>query len=480
MSLQRTNHDWQKQRIKHIHFVGIGGIGMCGIAEVLLNDGYIISGSDVADNPNIRRLVKLGATVHIQHAAENIENADVVVQSSAILATNPEIVEAKAKRIPVVARAQMLAELMRFRHGIAIAGTHGKTTTTSLISCVLAEAGLDPTYVIGGVLNGAGSNAKLGTSPYLVAEADESDASFLCLQPMMSVVTNIDVDHMGTYMNDPLRLHQAFIDFLHHLPFYGLAVLCIDDPVVRECLPKINRPQLTYGFSEDADIAGFDFVQSGTRCEFKVKRRIQNDVLEMQLNMPGKHNALNAMAAIAIAQEIGVEPSAIQRAFHQFAGVNRRFSILGDVPVQDGAAIIVDDYGHHPREIAATLAAARGAWPDRRIVLVFQPHRYTRTADLFEDFSQVLAKADELLVLDVYAAGEEFIQGADSRALCRSIRTRGQVEPIYVGDVSELPSSLYSILKPNDVVLMQGAGSISACAHQIVANSVERERNDSL
>ena len=474
MSLQGSSHDWQKQRIKHIHFVGIGGIGMCGIAEVLLNDGYIISGSDVADNANIRRLTKLGAKVHLQHARENIDGADVVVQSSAILPTNPEIIEAKSKRIPVVARAQMLAELMRFRHGIAIAGTHGKTTTTSLIACVLAEAGLDPTYVIGGVLNGAGSNAKLGRSPYLVAEADESDASFLCLQPMMSVVTNIDYDHMSTYLNDPMRLQQAFIDFLHHLPFYGLAVLCIDDPIIRELVSKINRPQITYGFSEDADVMGFDFTQSGTMCEFKVKRRQQNDVLTMQLNMPGKHNALNALAALAIAQEIGIQPDAIQRAFQQFAGVNRRFTILGELPVSEGAATVVDDYGHHPREIAATLAAARGAWPDRRIVLVFQPHRYSRTAELFEDFSQILAKADELLMLDVYSAGEDIIAGADSRALCRSIRTRGQVEPIYVGDISELPNSLYSILKANDVVLMQGAGSISSAAHQMVANGAKK------
>jgi len=456
------------RRISSIHFVGIGGAGMGGIAEVLLNLGYAVSGSDLRQNAVTQRLAAAGAKVFVGHEAANIEGCDVVVTSTAVAADNPEVVAARAARIPVVPRAEMLAELMRFRFGIAIAGTHGKTTTTSLTASLLAEGGLDPTFVIGGLLNSAGSHARLGEGRYLVAEADESDASFLYLAPMMAVVTNIDADHMATYGGDFENLRQAFIEFLHHLPFYGLAVMCIDDPVVRELLPSISKPVMTYGLeSEDADVRGFGLTQKGAHTHFRVRRRGHDGELAITLNMPGAHNALNALAAIAVATELEVPDHAIQNALAGFEGIGRRFQVYGELHTAAGSVLLVDDYGHHPREVAATIDAARRAWPERRLVMAFQPHRFSRTRDLFEDFTKVLSEVDALLLLEVFAAGEQSQGGDDGRALCRAIRTRGRLDPVFVEDIDELPEVLRSVLRDGDVLLTLGAGSIGAAATKL-------------
>ena len=452
----------EMRRIRRIHFVGIGGSGMCGIAEVLLNQGYEISGSDINRGPSIVRLTDAGATVFIGHREENIEGADVVVKSSAVTIENTEIAAARKQGIPVVRRAEMLAELMRYRHGIAIAGTHGKTTTTSLITAIFAEDGRDPTFVVGGRVNSAGTNAKLGGSRYLVAEADESDASFLHLQPMVAVVTNIEADHMETYDFDFSRLTKTYIEFLHNLPFYGLAVMCIDDDTIRQLLVDVARPTLTYGFSEDAAYRIRDMRTEKNRCCFVIDRPDAMPSLEICLNIPGRHNALNAAAAIAVASDEGISDRAIIDALSNFSGVGRRFEIYGEYPVADnGHAMLVDDYGHHPTEIKATIDAVRAGWPDKRLVMVFQPHRYTRTRDLYEDFVQVLAEVDLLIVLAVYPAGEEPIAGAGSKNLCGSIRQRSAVDPIYVKTIEEVPALLNGLVQDNDLVITQGAGSVN-------------------
>ncbi len=460
------------RRIERIHFVGIGGVGMCGIAEVLHNLGYRVSGSDMRENATTERLRAMGVEVMIGHTARNIEQVDALVISSAVKEENPEVVAAHELRIPVVPRAEMLAELMRFRYGIAVAGTHGKTTTTSLIASVLAEGGLDPTFVIGGKLNSAGTNARLGESRYLVAEADESDASFLCLQPMMAVVTNIDVDHMETYGGDYRRLRQTFIDFLHHLPFYGLAVVCIDDPGVAEIVEEVGRPLLTYGFSAGADIRAVNVGQRGSTTTFDVVRKERCD-LSISLNMAGRHNVLNALAAVAVAQDLGVDDGAIVSALERFQGIGRRFQINGEVETANGTIMLVDDYAHHPREIAAAVEAIRAGWPDRRLVLAFQPHRYSRTRDLFEDFSVVLSEVDALLLLEVFAAGEEPVAGADSRSLARAVRMRGQVDPVFVESVDDLAQTLKGVVQAGDVVLTLGAGSIGVVAASLAGALAE-------
>jgi UDP-N-acetylmuramate--alanine ligase len=454
-------------KIDRIHFVGIGGTGMSGIAEVLSNLGYKVSGSDIKESSVTQRLAGLGVTINIGHKRENVAKADVVVASSAIDRSNEEIDEAYLNRIPVIPRAEMLAELMRFRFGIAVAGTHGKTTTTSLTASMLAEGGLDPTFVIGGRLNSAGSNAKLGLGHYLVAEADESDASFLYLQPMMAIVTNIDQDHMATYQGSYQRLKETFIEFLHHLPFYGLAVMCMDDEGVREILPHISKPVTTYGVHADADVRAINIKQEGMHTSFKVIRRGDHPPLQVTLNMPGWHNMLNALAAISIATHLNVDDEAIINSLGAFKGVGRRFQIQGDLEITGGQLTFVDDYGHHPREIAATLEALRQAWPDRRSVVIFQPHRYTRTRDLFEDFVKVLSTVDVLILMDVYAAGEAVIPGADGRALSRAIRLRGQVDPVFVEDWEDLPQILAGIVKPDDVILTMGAGNVGQVATQL-------------
>ena len=452
------------ERMRRIHFVGIGGAGMSGIAEVLLNLGYEISGSDIAENAVTRRLQGLGARIVIGHDAANVESMDVVVTSTAIKESNPEVQQAHAMRIPVIPRAEMLAELMRFRYGIAIAGTHGKTTTTSLAASVLAEGGLDPTFVIGGRLNSAGSNARLGESRYLVAEADESDASFLYLQPVIAVVTNIDADHLATYGGDFDRLRQTFLEFLHHLPFYGQAILCIDDEEVRALLPSISRPMVTYGTHEDADLCAINIRQKAFQTRFDVRIAGQQDLLSVTLNLPGIHNVLNALAAIAVARELGVSNQAILKALQEFQGIGRRFQVYGELKVANGRAMLVDDYGHHPREIAATIEAIRMGWPDRRLVTVFQPHRYSRTRDLFEDFVHVLSSTDLLVLLEVYPAGEEPIAGADGRALSAAIRARGQVEPVFVEQLAELDDIVPGLIQDGDIVLTLGAGSVGGLA----------------
>lgn len=454
-------------RIRCAHFVGIGGAGMGGIAEVLLNLGYEVSGSDLRENSVTQRLAAQGAKIYIGHAAEQVQGCDVVVVSSAVNETNPEVVAARALRIPVVPRAEMLAELMRFRYGIAVAGTHGKTTTTSLVASLLAEGGLDPTFVIGGRLNSAASHARLGSGQYLVAEADESDASFLYLQPMLAVVTNVDADHLSTYGGDFQRLRQTFIEFLHHLPFYGLAVLCLDDTEIRSLLDDITRPVRTYAIeSADADLQAVDIQQQGAVMRFTVRRK-QAKPLPITLNLPGYHNVLNALAAIAVAMELGVSDRVIQTGLEQFAGIGRRFQINGEINWRDGSVLLIDDYGHHPREIAATIQAVRQGWPEYRLVVAFQPHRYSRTQDLFEDFSQVLSEADVLLVTEVYAAGETALAGADGRALCRAIRNRGRVEPVFVNEVESLPDALSNVLQAKDVLLTLGAGSIGNIANML-------------
>jgi UDP-N-acetylmuramate--alanine ligase len=449
--------------VKRVLFVGIGGAGMSGIAEVLANLKFQVSGSDAQESANTRRLRDLGVQVHIGHDAGLVRAADVVVTSSAVKDSNPEVVAARAAKIPVIPRAEMLAELMRLQSGIAVAGTHGKTTTTSLVASVLAQGGLDPTFVIGGRLNSAGANARLGRGEYLVAEADESDASFLHLQPVLAIVTNIDADHMGTYGGDFSRLKQAFVDFLHNLPFYGLAVLCVDDPVVREIVPRVHKPMRTYGLSADADVRAVDISQDGLRMRFTALLPGLAQGLPIILNHPGQHNVLNALAAIAVAHELHVAPTAIQEGLAGFGGIGRRFQMNGSVPWDGGDVLLVDDYGHHPRELAATIEAARSGWPERRLVVAFQPHRYTRTRDLLDDFSVVLGDLDVVLITEVYAAGESPIAGADGRALCRSIRTRGG-NPIFVERVEELPAMLQEVLAPNDLVLTLGAGSIGQVA----------------
>jgi UDP-N-acetylmuramate--alanine ligase len=456
------------RRIKSIHFIGIGGSGMSGIAEVLLNQGYDITGSDQNTNAVTKRLAALGAKIFVGHNAENIVGADAVVISGAINSFNPELQAANNIRLPILPRAQMLAELMRFHYGIAIAGTHGKTTTTSLVASILAEAGLDPTFVIGGILNSSSASARLGTGEYFVIEADESDASFLYFNPMASIVTNIDADHMQTYGNDFGRLKQAFLDFLHRLPFYGLAVVCIDDKVIKEILPQISRPVITYGFAEEADVQIRDFQQEGFNCSFKIRWQQQNQEMAIKLNLPGRHNVLNATAAAITAIECcHVARKDVGVALAQFSGVGRRMQRYGEISMPQGKVFLIDDYGHHPREILVTLQALRKAEPNRRLVLAFQPHRYTRTRDLFEDFTSVLATVDVLLLMEIYAASEQPIPGIDSRVLMRNIRQRGQVDPIFVANNDELLKVLPNVLRDGDILLVQGAGSIGAIAPRL-------------
>ena len=457
------------RRIRNIHLVGIGGVGMGGIAEVFHNLKYRISGSDISENAMVRHLRGLGIEVSIGHRPENITDAHVVVVSSAIDENNPEIMAAREHRIPVVRRAEMLAELMRFRRGIAVAGTHGKTTTTSLVASVLARGDIDPTYVIGGQLISSGTNARLGLSDYLVAEADESDASFLYLQPMMAIVTNIDQDHLSTYGGDFDRLKQTFVDFLHHLPFYGLAVMCIDDPVVREIMPEVSRPMLTYGEAEDADVRISDIVPKGQQTRFSVWLPGETKALIVDLNLTGQHNVLNATAAISIAWELEVSREAIADALAEFSGIGRRCQINEAVAVPNGRIMHIDDYGHHPREISATLDGIRAAWPDRQVAVVFQPHRYTRTRDLFEDFSSVLSEVDRLILLEVYPAGESHINDADGRALARSIRGRGKVDPVFVEDLEGLNDVVETVVQDGDILVTLGAGSIGAWSAEFLA-----------
>jgi len=465
----------EMRRIRRIHFIGIGGSGMCGIAEVLFNQGYEISGSDISKNSNTRRLTKMGVRVVVGHRADNVDGASVVVVSSAVKEDNVEVISARTQRLPVVRRAEMLAELMRYRHGIAVAGTHGKTTTTSLIASILAVAGKDPTFVIGGLLNSAGTNARLGGSRYLVAEADESDASFLHLQPMVAIVTNIEADHMETYDFDFSRLKQTFIDFLHNLPFYGLAVLCIDDPVVREIAPCVSRSIISYGFSEDADYRVSDASFDRGQSHFRVHRPDGLGPLDIRLDAPGVHNVLNATAAIAVASDEKVSDQAIVAGLKQFAGVGRRFEIHGEFEVAEGKAMLVDDYGHHPSEVAATIQAVRGGWPQRRLVMVFQPHRYTRTRDMYEDFVQILSTCDAVVLLEVYSAGEEAIPGADSKHLCHSIRQRGLVDPIYAESLDAVTEILHSVVRADDIVITQGAGSVNKLVTLLLENKFKRE-----
>lgn len=460
---QLEHHSVGMRRIRRIHFVGIAGVGMAGIAQVLLAEGYNISGSDLASNHLTDTLKASGAIIYFDHDAKHILDADVVVLSSAIPSDNPEIVAAKSKRIPIVRRAEMLAELMRFRQGIAVAGTHGKTTTTSILASLFAAGGLDPSYVIGGKLISAGNNAKLGLGKYLIAEADESDASFLHLKPTIAIVTNIDEDHMSTYQGDFSKLKKTFVDFLHNLPFYGLAVLCADCPVIQEILPEAGRPVLTYGFSADADYQITGFEQIGMKSQFTVNRPDGLASLQISLNMPGKYNALNAVAGILVATEEGVEDKAILAALEQFQGVGRRMQVHGEF----NQVLLVDDYGHHPKEVEVSIEALKAAYPQRRLLTVFQPHRYSRTKDCFEDFVKVLSRTELLILLEVYSAGEEPIQGADGKSLSGAIRQRGQVQPIFVSSQAELEVILKPLLQPNDVVLMIGAGSIGTMATEL-------------
>ena len=469
-----------KHAIKRIHFIGLGGAGMSGIAEVLHNLGYVISGSDLAGGATLRRLAGLGIKTFVGHDAANLVNVDAVVTSTAVQADNPEVLAAREKRIPVVPRALMLAELMRLKQGIAIAGTHGKTTTTSLVACVLAEGGLDPTFVIGGRLNSAGANAKLGSGDYIVVEADESDASFLNLLPVMAVVTNIDADHMETYGHDFGNLKKAFVDFLHRMPFYGTAILCTDDPVVRDIVPEVSCPITSYGFGEDAQVRAINVRAVGAQMHFTAQRR--NGVilpdLDIFLNLAGRHNVLNALAAIAIAVELNVPDAAVQKALADFSGVGRRFQNYGEVPARDGGHFtVIEDYGHHPVEVAATLSAARGAFPGQRLVLAFQPHRYTRTRDCFDDFVKVISShADVVLLAEVYAAGETPIVAADGRSLARALRVGGKLEPVFVDAIDAMPQAIVDMAQDGDIVMCMGAGSIGLVPAKVVAMLQTRER----
>jgi len=465
-----------KHKVKRIHFVGVGGAGMSGIAEVLANQGYEVSGSDLAASPTTHRLAEKGVRITIGHAAENVVGADAVVVSTAVKADNPEVVAARTRHVPIVPRAQMLAELMRLKQGIAIAGTHGKTTTTSLVASCLAEAGLDPTFVIGGRLNSAGANARLGQGDYLVAEADESDASFLFLSPVIAVVTNIDADHMDTYGQDFGKLKQAFVDFVHRLPFYGVAVMCSDDPHVREILPAIAKQVVTYGFTAPANIRAENVRADGAYMHFDcIRTNGSVSRFPVTLNLPGEHNVRNALAAIAVATEVGASDTAIQKALAEFHGVGRRFQAYGEIPVsrkdgnEGGSFTLIDDYGHHPTEMAATLAAARGAFPGRRIVLAFQPHRYSRTRDCFEDFVKVLSAADAVLLAEVYAAGEAPIVAADARALARALRVTGKLEPVFVEEIAAMPQAILAAARDGDVIITLGAGSIGSVPAKLVA-----------
>jgi len=460
-----------KHAVRHIHFVGIGGVGMSGIAEVLFNLGYTVSGSDLSESATLKRLAALGIQTHVGHTAAHVAGADAVVTSTAVQADNPEVLAAREKKIPVVPRALMLAELMRLKQGIAIAGTHGKTTTTSLVASVLAEAGLDPTFVIGGRLNSAGANARLGQGDYIVVEADESDASFLNLLPVMAVVTNIDADHMETYGHDFGRLKQAFVDFLHRMPFYGTAILCTDDPAVREIVPQVTCPITSYGFEEGAQVRAVDVVARDGQMHFTVQRRngIVLPDLAVVLNLPGRHNVLNALSAIAVAVELNVPDAALQKALAEFKGVGRRFQRYGEVSARDGGTFtLVDDYGHHPVEMAATLAAARGAFPGRRLVLAFQPHRFTRTRDCFEDFVKIIGQADAVLLAEVYSAGEAPIVAADGRSLTRALRVSGRIEPVFVDDILDMPQAILDNARDGDVLLCMGAGSIGAVPGKVL------------
>lgn len=464
-----------KHAVKHIHFVGVGGAGMSGIAEVLLNLGYAISGSDQSDSATLRRLAGLGMKVAVGHDAEHIKGADAIVTSTAVKGDNPEVIAARAARVPVVPRAVMLAELMRLKQGIAIAGTHGKTTTTSLVASVLGEAGVDPTFVIGGRLNAAGANSRLGSGDYIVVEADESDASFLNLLPVMAVVTNIDADHMDTYGHDFAKLKAAFVDFIHRMPFYGAAILCADDPGVRSIMPLVSRPIVTYGFGEDAQVRAVNVLAlEGGQMRFTAQRRngVRMPDLDVTLNLPGEHNVRNALATIAVATELELPDAPIVKALAEFRGVGRRFQRYGELPVPDaqgaGEFTLIDDYGHHPVEMAAVIAAARGAFPGRRLVLAFQPHRYTRTRDCFEDFVKVMGTADAVLLGEVYAAGESPIVAADGRALARALRVAGKVDPVFVDDVADMPSTIVEQVRARDVVITMGAGSIGGVPAQVV------------
>ncbi len=463
----------EMRRIRRIHFIGIGGAGMSGIAEVLINQGYEISGSDIKASAVTERLQKKGAIVFIGHIAANVEGADVVVNSSAVNNSNPEIIHARELRIPIVRRAEMLGELMRYRHGIAVAGTHGKTTTTSLLASVLAAAKQDPTFIIGGLVNSTGTNAQLGASRYLVAEADESDASFLHLQPMVAIVTNIDADHMETYGGDFSRLKKTFVEFLHNLPFYGLAVLCGDDPVIRDIIPEVARPILTYGLNDDCDFRAINIQQSKMQSEFDVLRPGHEKPLHIRINIPGVHNILNATAVIAVATDEGLSDDAIQQGLENFQGVGRRFQVYGNFPIGEGDAMLVDDYGHHPREVAAIIKAVRDGWPERRLVMCYQPHRYTRTRDLYEDFVEVLSTVDALILLEVYSAGEEAIIGADSRHLCRSIRARGIIEPIFVETVDGVPAIIKDLVRAGDIVITQGAGNVGVLSPELAKRQLQ-------
>ena len=462
------------RRIHKVHFVGIGGAGMSGIADVMNTLGYEVSGSDLASNAVIDELKSSGVKIFPSHSVANVIDVDVVVTSTAIDSDNVEVVAAKENHIPVVPRAEMLAELMRFSHGIAVAGTHGKTTTTSLVTSVLAEAGLDPTYVIGGKLNSSAKHARLGKGKYMVAEADESDASFLYLQPMMSIVTNIDADHLSTYGGDFARLKKTFVEFLHHLPFYGLAVVCVDDEEVRSILPEVSRPIIRYGIDFDADVSASNIRYQGSKSVFDVQLPDTEESFEVTLNMPGRHNILNALAAICVAYELGVSSEDMQKALLGFEGIGRRMHLYGEASMAQGTVSIVDDYAHHPTEIAATLHAAKNSWPDKRLVAVFQPHRYSRTRDLFEDFSQILSDCDVLVLTEVYSAGEQPIAVADGRALCAAIRARGKVNPVFVEEVENLGKELKALLQDGDLVLTMGAGSIGRVASQL-RQSLEAE-----
>ena len=463
----------EMRRIRRIHFIGIGGAGMSGIAEVLINQGYEISGSDIKASSVTDRLVNKGAEVFIGHKAENVKGADVIVNSSAVNNANPEIIRARELRIPIVRRAEMLGELMRYRHGIAVAGTHGKTTTTSLMASVLAAADQDPTFIIGGLVNSTGTNAQLGASRYLVAEADESDASFLHLQPMVAIVTNIDADHMETYGGDFSKLKKTFIEFLHNLPFYGLAVLCGDDPVIRDIIPNVARPILTYGLNSENDYRAINVKQNKMSSEFDVIRPGHDKPLHIRINIPGIHNVLNATAVIAVATDEGLSDDAIQKGLENFQGVGRRFQVYGNFPIGNGDAMLVDDYGHHPREVQAIVRAVRDGWPGRRLVMVYQPHRYTRTRDLYEDFVEVLSTVDALIMLEVYSAGEDAIPGADSRHLCRSIRARGLIEPIFIETVDGVPDIIKDLVRAGDIVITQGAGNVGVLSPELAKRNLQ-------